>query len=163
MFVSYQLPQDDFTAVTTDTNAEIAPGVRVAIDPDNGRIDAQPEGTGIGLTFSRVSPYAEWMELAMRLPHPEWQGCGRVWLRFSGQADTEMAVRPALRLIGADGFRDHFAPSPAQLGPDRQVFGSEFTLAPSLMAEVERVDLHLFFTPGNNRVWIGDIGLTGTQ
>lgn len=148
-------------ASLTRDHTEVALNMHAAIDPDKGQIESILDHDQLELTFSAIHPDATWLELALHLENPLWLHCSRIWLKLQAKAETATHLRPALRLIRPEGFRDQFASIPAHVTPEITDYSTDFSLSPNHMEKVERIALHFFFPPEENKISLCSLVLTG--
>lgn len=161
MFLNYSLPVPAiFTPVATNSRVEIAPGMRIALDPGKGQIRATVQDHLV-LDLDWSDPVPDWSELALVLA-PEWRCCRQIFLRYRAAAEGP-TIQLALRMGTDEGFIDHFSTVSHAPGAEPAEHVAEFTLPPRRTALAKWMDLHLFFgrTPG--RIMFHGLSLTGLR
>ena len=164
MFLNYSFPVPSaFAEVSTSSRAEIAVGVRIALDPDKGMITTTAQGHLV-FDLDWSDPPPAWSELALVLA-PEWRQCRQIFLRYRAAAEARgaLVIQSALRLGQEEGFSDHFSPTRTMLGPEPEEHVAEFTLTPRLAAPATWMDLHLFFGQSPGRIALYELSLTGLR
>ena len=162
MFVNFELASPELIPPPPDPtdHLHIADGIRTAIAPDKGVIEAG-EGPSIDLRFVNVAEDAAWLEIAFVLGAGDWLTCDRFAVRLMAEASPAMEIRPALRVhLHEDGFRDVFARSPVDLSPRAEWTGFDIIVPERLIAKSRAVDMHLFLPPQNGMIRIHDLAVT---
>lgn len=163
MFINYKLPAlSEFTRVSTMDSAQIAPGARIAVDADKGRIQLDAAPDHLALAFSPFDPALQWIELAFVLDADLWRRCRQIFLRYRASG-SDLRVTPSLRLGDEGGFHDLFSDASHTARDDVAEFGAEFRLPPRWADRAQWIDLHLFFDPRRGNVQLYDLSLTGVQ
>ena len=162
MFVNYAMP--DIAAfenkVTTDT-AIVAPGSRISIEPNRGKIHFAASDR-LELDFTLSSDPPRWMELSFMLPSEEWKACRQIFLKYRASG-TGIKVRQAIRLGNDSGFHDQFGTEIPRIGDAVAEVGSEFRLTPKAVEATEWMDLKIFFEPTVGRFNLYELFLTGVR
>lgn len=161
MFLNYSLPVPaTFTPLATNSSATIAPGVRIALDPDKGQIRATVQDHLV-LDLDWSDPVPDWSELALTLA-PEWLNCRQIVLRYRAAAEA-ITIHPALRMGTDEKFIDHFSAAPHLPGLKPAEYVAEFTLPPRRAATATWMDLHLFFGRVPGQIVFHGLSLTGLR
>jgi|LULF01.1.fsa_nt_gb hypothetical protein len=144
-FLNQTLPDlKDIREVSTRSSEEVAPGLRIAVEPQKGEIQIAT-GNHIGLSLARLDDAPKWSELAVVIPSPDWRKCRSIFLSYQVSGHG-LHVRPALRTGYEEGFRDHFACDAHPITDELQCFCFEFFPSPRWFSDASWIDLHLFFT-----------------
>ncbi|KUF08967.1 hypothetical protein [Pseudoponticoccus marisrubri] len=164
MHPNYLLPLEDLRARgRTSSTADLGPGLRVGIGEADAELTFEADGA-LHLSPKGMPGPFQWCELAMVLPDQEaWLASRRVHLQLRARADQPVDLAPALRLIGEDGFHDHFAAAPLEIGTEAAWAGCVLPLSPRLLEGVGRIDLHLFLSRTDHSLTLFDLAVTGTH
>jgi hypothetical protein len=161
-FCNYSLPPLPGTRpLVPGERLEPAPGIKVAIEPDMGFVDAYLH-EGYSFAFRDVSKQAGWMEMGLAIGGAPWVECSALYLQFTINASVKTQVRPTLRYLQSDGFHDQFAKDWLTIGPEESGHTCHFSLCPAEAAQARSLDLHLFFAPGELKFTLSELVITGT-
>ncbi|WP_208353902.1 hypothetical protein [Pseudaestuariivita rosea] len=164
VFLNYQLP-DPASMIKTSAadKVGIAHGIHAALEPGHGKIQIDTRDHLL-IKFTVSDPPSAWMELAIHLDGKQWTKCHRISLKYSAACpDGTAEIRPAMRMLYAEGFHDQFAESHDICTEDPTDFATDFLLSPRFMADAVGLALHLFFDPQDTRFQLFNLSMTGIK
>jgi len=163
MFINFKLPDlSSFKRVSTMDSAPVAPGARIGVDPDRGKIQLDAAPDHLSLAFTPYDPALRWIELAFVLDADLWRRCRQIFLRYRASG-SDIRVTPSLRLGGDVHFNDLFSAESHLASDTVAEFGGEFRMPPRWTETAKWMDLHLFFDPTRGNFSLHDLSLTGVR
>ncbi len=153
-------PAGDFAAASTTGRADIGNHAHIALEENRGSITLETDRL-FRLIFDSSAEPPRWSELGIALPDKGWLQCRSIHLKYRASAREPARVKAALRLHSTDGFHDHFADTPHDIGTVATFFSADFTLSPRLLDQVHACDLHLFFDNRGNILDLHDLVVSG--
>lgn len=159
--LNYRFPSvDEFPAISTTGRADVGPHVHVSLEPERGRIRLETDEL-FRLIFEPSAVAPRWSEMGIALTDRGWLDCHSIHVKYRASARKPARVQAALRLHRPEGFHDHFAPLPNEIGSSPEHVSADFTLSPRLLERVESCDLYLFFDNAANVLDLHGLVVTG--
>ena len=145
-------------AKTTDA-ALLAEGLRIALDAGHGTMTAHAN-RDLVLDISVEETVPKWVELAWSGGQKDLSQCREVALRLVASAEHVSWVQPVLRLHSAEGFRDVFSQERLVLNQSAAVQDVLYFLTPRDLDGCHAIDVHLFFEPRANSIYMHSLCVT---